>query len=680
MAQPTVPNRAGLAALLFGCATLALEPALGSQPQPAAEVRQLMVKFRDVSAARSLALPRQALGALSATAGASLTHSRRMSGEMQVLRLPRAMSVAEANVVAQQLSQDPSVEGVELDRWVQPLLVPNDPSYPQQWHLHEAASEIAGANLPAAWDLSTGAGGLTIAVVDTGLIAHSDIDGDGRRAPGYDFISDRFIANDGDGRDADPTDPGDWVAPEDVGGHPLCAAAEPSSWHGSHVAGIIGAASQNGLGVAGVNWNSQLLPVRVLGKCGGYLSDVLDGTRWAAGLAVPGVPANPHPARVINLSLGANTACSSFIQAIMNEVLATGAVVVAAGGNSAGDAGAVAPGNCAGVIAVGAVDRLGNRAYYSSTGSTISLSAPGGGQFFVNDSRGILSVLNTGSTAPDASPTGDRYAFLQGTSMAAPHVAGVASLMLSLNPALTPDQVRRKLRATARAFPAGSSCTPSLCGSGMLDAHAALQSAANVAPPLAHAGDDTEAEPGAVVTLNASGSAAIGPKTIARFTWTQLSGVPVALRDAQGPTPSFTAPGGPDVLRFQLTVTDDGGLSGSDGVQVELSGAFATAAASDASNGGGGGGGGCFIATAAYGTASATEVRSLRVFRDRHLLTNPAGRAFVATYYTLSPVFADAIRPYPQLRALVRAGLVPYVTVARWFDFAGADSEPAVKP
>jgi serine protease len=237
------------------------------------------------------------------------------------------------------------------------------------------------------------------------------------------------------------------------------------------VTGIIAAAGNNGIGVAGVNWVSQIVPVRVLGKCGGFTSDVADGMRWAAGLPVSGVPANPHPAKVLNLSLAGLGVCSSTYQNAINAVNATGAIIVVAAGNHGVNLNTttIQPANCNGVIAVAATDRGGDKSFSSNFGATIEISAPGG-ETVPTLQNGIFSTLNSGSTTPGNST----YGYSAGTSMAAPLVSGVLSLMLSLNQNLNSSQILQALQSSARAFPAGSSCTPSTCGSGILDAGSAL--------------------------------------------------------------------------------------------------------------------------------------------------------------------------------------------------------------
>jgi len=631
----------------------------------ATSIQRLIIKRRPITGARGVAMAPSSLRALSERAAVSLSSVRQMSGGAEVVKLPHAMTAAEAETIAQRLMQDPSVEAAEPDRWVQPLFVPNDPTFSAQWYLHDARSEIASANLPDAWDLIVSVSPVIVAVVDTGLLSHADID-PARVLPGYDFVGDAFAANDGDGRDADPSDPGDWVSADDAKAHSGCGSgAQNSSWHGTHVAGVIGASSNNSIGLSGINGNVKLLPVRVLGRCGGYLSDVLDGARWAAGVADPYLPPNPNPARVLNLSLGAATVCTPLVQGAVNDVIGAGAVLVAAAGNTASSASAIAPGNCAGVVAVAALDRNGGKAYYSSFGSTVALSAPGGAQHYLNDPDGIYVPSNASITAPTASPGGDTYEYVQGTSLSAPQVAGVASMMLAINPALTPEQILQKLQATARPFPAGSDCTTVTCGAGMLDATIAVQSAANTVSPTADAGIDQVATGNAVVALTAERSAAAAPASLARYVWTQVSGPTVAMSNSNGVSATFVAPAQGGNLRFRLTVADDGGLTATDDVNVAV--AAATVSSAAASSSAGGGDSRCFIATAAYGSPDIDDVLQLRRFRNQFLLTNPVGRALVTTYYRFSPPFADAIRPYPLLRKLVRIGLVPYVTVARWF-------------
>ena len=358
-----------------------------------------------------------------------------------------ARAVREAN---------PDIDYIEPDRLLQAQAVVNDPYLPLQWDLGPGAGGIGAT---AAWGGSTGKG-VVVAVLDTGIRPHADLAAN--LLAGYDMISEPAIANDGDGRDPDPTDPGDAVGPGECGTGSLASA---SSWHGTHVAGTIAAMSNNGLGIVGVAPEAKVLPVRVLGKCGGYVSDIADAITWASGGSVEGVPDNATPARVINLSLGGPGTCDRTTQEAITEARARGAVVVVAAGNAAADASTFMPANCAGVITVAAVDRRGARAYYSNYGVVVDVAAPGG-DMRVAASDGILSTLNDGVAAPGA----DTYAYYQGTSMAAPHVAGVAALMLSANPALTPAEVAQRLSASARVAP--GICQQ--CGRGIVDAVAAV--------------------------------------------------------------------------------------------------------------------------------------------------------------------------------------------------------------
>jgi serine protease len=310
---------------------------------------------------------------------------------------------------------------------------------------------------------------VVVAVIDTGYRPHADLVAN--ILPGYDMINDAATANDGNGRDSDAKDPGDAVSAGECGsGEP----AENSSWHGTHVAGTIAAVTNNGSGVAGVAFNAKVLPVRVLGKCGGYTSDIADGMIWASGGTVSGLPSNPNPARVINMSLGGSGSCDTTSQNAINSARSRGTVVVVAAGNSNADASNFSPASCSGVITVAATNRSGGRAYYSNYGSIVDVAAPGG-DVRSSSANGILSTLNAGTTSPGA----DSYAYYQGTSMATPHVAGVVALMLAKNSALTPDEVETRLKGSTRAFPA----TCSQCGTGIVDASAAVDAAGGIITP-----------------------------------------------------------------------------------------------------------------------------------------------------------------------------------------------------
>ncbi|HEX9172315.1 MAG TPA: S8 family serine peptidase [Telluria sp.] len=394
--------------------------------------------------------------------GMTLRHTHRIATGADVLKLDRKVSLTEAHALAAELmARDPSVEYAEPDRMMTRMMTPTDPMYTQQWHYYETAG---GLRLPAAWDQSTGTG-VNVAVIDTGFRPHADLSG--KFLPGYDFIVDTFVSNDGNGRDSDASDPGDAYAANECGSG---VPASNSSWHGTHVAGTVAANTNNGVGVAGVAYNARIVPVRVLGKCGGYTSDIADGIIWASGGAVSGVPVNANPAKVINMSLGGSGACDATSQAAINSARSRGTVVIVAAGNSNVNVSNASPANCSGVVAVAAVGRTGGRASYSNYGSLIDVAAPGG-----DGSNSVISTLNSGTTSPGS----DNYAGYQGTSMATPHVAGVAALMLAKNSTLTPDQIESKLKSTARAFPVA--CTT--CGTGIVDANAAVLSAAGTTPP-----------------------------------------------------------------------------------------------------------------------------------------------------------------------------------------------------
>jgi len=427
--------------------------------------------------------------------GAQARVLRQTGTGAHVFKLDRALPHADlARLAAELKASDANIVYAEPDRKMYPMLTPNDTSYTSQWDLYETTG---GIRAPAAWDLATGTG-VVVAVLDTGIRPHADLSG--QTVAGYDMIIDTTVSNDGNGRDSDPSDPGDYTAANE------CASGEPaynSSWHGTHVAGTIAAKTNNSLGVAGIAFNAKIQPVRVLGTCGGYTSDIADGMIWASGGTVSGLPANATPARVINMSLGGSGACDTTSQNAINSARSRGTVVVVAAGNESTNASNSSPANCSGVIAVAATNRNGGRAYYSNYGAIVALAAPGG-DTSSSTSNGILSTLNAGTTTPGA----DSYAYYQGTSMATPHVAGVAALMLSAKPTATPDEIKAALQSSARAFPA----TCSQCGSGILDAAAAVAAINGTTTPPTTV-SETESN-NTIATANTVASAATVSGTI----------------------------------------------------------------------------------------------------------------------------------------------------------------------
>lgn len=470
--------RASMAALALASLPLAANAggaAVTAAPQAAAAASpaptdRLIIKYRSGTAGPSTAatsadrtLLHRNAQQVAARLGLQLQLQRMGAFDTHVMRLGQRLPQSTVEQLARDIAAaDPNVEYAEPDRILQAQFTPNDTQYGQQWHYFEATG---GLNLPAAWDKSTGTG-VVVAVIDTGYRPHADLAAN--ILPGYDFIIDTAVSNDGNGRDNNPQDPGDAVVAGECGtGSP--AQDESSSWHGTHVAGTIAAVTNNGSGVAGVAYNAKVVPVRVLGKCGGYTSDIADGIVWASGGTVASIPANANPARVINMSLGGSGTCDTTTQNAINSARSRSTVVVVAAGNSNANAANFSPASCSGVITVAATNRSGGRAYYSNYGSVVAVAAPGG-DMRSSAANGILSTLNAGATAPGA----DNYAYYQGTSMATPHVVGVVALMLAKNSALTPDEVATRLKASTRAFPA----TCSQCGTGIVDASAAVDAAA----------------------------------------------------------------------------------------------------------------------------------------------------------------------------------------------------------
>ncbi len=564
----------------------------------------------------------------------------------------RSRGLSSRQLVAR-LQAQPDVEWAVVDRrrTISGVL-PNDPYYGAgqtsitpavgQWYLRAPDSTVVSAiNAEGAWALSTGSAAITVAVIDTGVrFDHPDLAG--KLWPGYDFVSRSDRSNDGGGRDADASDPGDWTTDGECGAGKL---ASDSSWHGTQVAGLIGAATDNGLGMASVGRQVMVLPVRALGPCGGFDIDIIAAMRWAGGLGADPV-ANPHPAQVINLSLGGvvRTSCSNaYNEVIAQLAVARVTVVVAAGnygqnadGSSQIDMQSVTdPANCPGVIAVSAVRHTGSKVGFSSFGPEVALAAPGGN--CVNTAKGtpclysLLTTTNLGTTAPGVNSYSDSFNTSLGTSFSAPQVAGTAALMLSVNPQLTPAQIKAALQASARPFPVTGGatpeiaacpvpgtavfecyCTTSTCGAGMLDAGAAVAQvyAATLLPTALISASSVAPTAGTVVTLDGRGSSASAGRSISGYQWAISSGA--GLASLTGATTGSTATlatsgAGPVVIR--LTVTDSTGAARSAQVTVTVADVPVVVVTPPS---GGGGGGGALGAGWLLGLASAVVLLGRR--------------------------------------------------------------------
>lgn len=434
----------------------------------------------------------------------------------QVLRFDRVMTLEQARRLARRLAARGDVLWAEPNTLERPLQssTPSDPYFAAsasnpfneegQWWLFPVGGASGNVladrrrgvpGFQSAWATFNGstAAAVPVAVLDTGITPHSDLTG--HLGTGYDFVSTVAYAGDGNGRDADPSDPGDFVSDADRTANPGLFASDcsaTSSWHGTKIAGLIAAVTGNNAGVAGANWNALVLPVRVAGKCGAEVADIADGIRWAAGLSVTNVPANARAARVINISFGGSADCTStsegrLYQQAINDARGVGAVVVAAAGNE--HAAPTRPANCSNVIGVGALNRDGFKASYSNFGASLVISTVGGDSPDIGrwgsalGDSGLLTTSNGGTTTPGT----ESYASAYGTSFSAPLVSAAVSLMLARNSSLTADQIVAGLQASARphvtstvmancsdANPGRCICTETTCGKGILDIQRAL--------------------------------------------------------------------------------------------------------------------------------------------------------------------------------------------------------------
>jgi serine protease len=559
---------------------------------------------------------------LAQRSGLALAKSRQITPSTHVMFLQKTLYGTDVAAALAKLRADSAVQFAVVDRhrYVQSAVTPNDPLFQPtpdvasgQWYMLApnptvvvegvTTSDLSSTDGVDAWSITTGSTGIVIADVDTGvLFNHPDLlraGLGGRLLPGYDFVGEDFspnspynalgtylIANDGDGWDPDPSDPGDWISQSDINlSNQLFAndTVSNSSWHGTRVVGILGALTNNDTGIAGMTWGSWILPVRALGKGGGYDSDIIAGIQWAAGLSVTNpdgsaVPDNPYPADIINLSLGGDTtSCSSQDGADYENALTTvtgmGVLVVISAGNSSGAV--ELPGNCAGVVpgvmAVAGLRNVGTKVGYSSFGPQVSVSAPAGN--CVNTSGNCLRSIDTTTDLGTMGPlTGSNYTYTNeqnpnlGTSFAAPIVSGIAALMRSVNGNLTPAQLAARMEASATAFPPNTgnipvcpnldtadeslqcSCPPSgQCGSGMVNALSAVNAALNPIGAISATG---------ITVFDAGGSVAACNQTIASYSWSVTGGVSIT---TGGATSQVTVASTGSAGTLTLTVTDAAG-------------------------------------------------------------------------------------------------------------------------
>jgi serine protease len=571
------------------------------------EAHRLIVGFRAFpDAGRTVVARRQGRAVVQAQTGAAdvaaliarlgmpVAKSRQFTPSMHVLFLPKTLYGADVDAALAKLRADPAVKFADVDqiRHIE-AVIPNDPLFAPtlqasppasgQWYLNTPSSmpvivegntteDLSATDAVTAWGISNGSPGIVIADVDTGVrFDHPDLlraGLGGRLLPGYDFVGGDLdpsngaaegtylIANDGDGWDPDPSDPGDWISSSDTA-NALFAndTVANSTWHGTRVVGVYGAITNNDIGIAGMTWGAWVLPVRALGKGGGYDSDIIAGIEWAAGLPVtnpegPPVPNNPFPADIVNLSVGGNGSCPSDYQDALAQVTEMGVLVIVSAGNGGAPGAAApvdAPANCSllvpGVMGVVGLRNVGTKVGYSSFGSGASIAAPAGNcvQTSGDCLRSIDTTTNLGTTVPgDNSYTNDLNENL-GTSFSAPIVSGIAGLMRSVNYNLTPAQLAARLRSSVTPFPLGATGVPtcpttdpssgecvcpndgSQCGAGMVNALSAVKAAQRpigviVIPKSVAAGAVFDAS-GSVAACNGSATAP-APLSIASYAWT----------------------------------------------------------------------------------------------------------------------------------------------------------------
>jgi serine protease len=608
----------------------------------AAAAQRFIVKLRTAARAATPAAiassdARERVASIAARSGLRLIEHRPITELMHAVHVAPGAAEPLAATLAR-LRADPDVEYAVADerRYVHNL--PNDPLYAQQWYLQTAAATPSAIDAQDAWNTTTGSASLVIADVDTGVRPdHPDLMG--RLLAGYCFITDPFVANGGACPGPGATDPGDWITSSDITGHPSECSQEtagPSSWHGTRVAGLLGALTNNGTGVAGITWGPQILPVRTLGKCGGLDSDIIAGMLWAGGIAVAGAPNNPNPARIINMSLGAAGSCLMSYQEAIGQLAALGVLVVVSAGNEGGPVDA--PANCQGVAAVAGLRQAGTKVGYSSLGPEIALGAPAGNcgnGFTTAESACVYSMTTTtnlGAMTPLAYTPGGDYTGLYycdsttgsyagcsitagqyrsyniGTSFSAPVVSGIAALMSSVNTSLNSCQLIARLKEGSQPYPQssldatgaqpplchvpvsandvqGSECIctrdAQTCGAGMANAPGALTAALR---PTAAVAIPSGVSAGQTLSLDGSGSGAANGHTVAGYQWSPVSGgLTLSITGAATSKATVTAPSC-GVGTVALTVADDAGHTDTANVVITPTSATTTAPASAGQN------------------------------------------------------------------------------------------------
>lgn len=444
--KAAAPVEAAASAVSSKTVSLAMSLKMNSSALTAdAQTERFIIKYKNGTPEQGATSAVQTeLDKLATALPAKAHHLRRMGIGSDVVTTERALNTADAKAFMRAIASDPNVEYVEPDAVATIGSSPNDPLYGKQWAL--SSNQTPGTTTPGiraegAWDLASGAG-VVIGVVDSGITRHSELNAN--VLPGYDFT--------GSNRGGDGTQPGNMPGEN-------CSI----TWHGTHIAGIMAAATNNGVGIAGIAPAAKLVSARTITNCnGGFISDIADGITWVAGGTVANAPVNPNPAKVINVSLYGKGACLTSLQNAIDYATGKGAIVVAIAGNYGTDASNVQPANCRNVITVGAINTDSSRWVDSDFGPIVDIAAPG---------TIIWSTYNNGTTSPGA----EGYGILDGTSQAAPMVSGVAALVQSIAPKpLTVAEMRALMQQNVQPF---TQKPDQPIGAGILDATATVKAA-----------------------------------------------------------------------------------------------------------------------------------------------------------------------------------------------------------